>query len=75
MRLGIITLIQKLGIPKGLVQNLCSITLIPIIGKILAVCMKKRIIDKLDAETSASQAEHRIGRSTTEHVFAAKVLM
>ena len=73
--LGTITLIQKPGIPKGLVQNLRSITLISIIGKVLAVCMKKRIIDKLDAETSASQAEHGTGRITTEHVFAAKVLM
>ena len=75
LRLGTITLIQKPGIPKGLVQNLRSITLISIIGKVLAVCMKKRIIDKLDAETSASQAEHGAGRITTEHVFAAKVLM
>ena len=36
--------------------------------------MKKRIVDKLDAEIP-SQAACRAGRSTTEHVFAAKVLV
>ena len=37
--------------------------------------MKKCIVDKLDAEIKPSQAAHQAGRSTTEHVFAAKVLV
>ena len=35
--------------------------------------MKKQIVDKLNAEIPPSQAAYRAGRSTTEHVFAAKV--
>ena len=37
--------------------------------------MKKQIVDKLNAEIPPSQAAYRAGRSTTEHVFAAKVLV
>ena len=75
LTLGIITPIQKPGKPKGLVQNLHAITLLLMIRKVLAVCMKKRIVDKLDAEIQPSQAACRAGRSTTEYVFAAKVLV
>ena len=45
------------------------------IRNVYAVCMKKRIVDKLDAEIPPSQAAYRAGRSTAEHVFAAKVLV
>ena len=75
LTLGKITPIQKPGKPKGLVQNLRPITLLSMIRKILAICMKKRIVDKLDAEIPPSQASYRAGRITTEHVFAAKVLV
>ena len=75
MTLGIITPIQKPGKPKGPVQNVCPITLLSMIRKVLTVCMKKHIVDKLDAEIPSSQAAYRVGRSTTEHVFAAKVLV
>ena len=51
------------------------ITLLSMIRKVPAVCMKKRIADKLDAEIPPSQAAYRVGRSTTEHVFAAKVFV
>ena len=37
--------------------------------------MKKQIVDKLAAEMPPSQAAYRAGRSTTEHAFAAKVLV
>ena len=37
--------------------------------------MKKRTVDKLDTEIPPSHAAYRAGRSTTEHVFAAKVLV
>ena len=36
--------------------------------------MKKRIITKIDEEIPPSQAAYRQGRSTTEHVFATKIL-
>ena len=75
LTLGIITPLQKPEKPKGPVQNLRPITLLSMIRKVLAVCMKKRIVDKLDAETPPSQAAYRVGRSTTEHVFTAKVLV
>ena len=75
LTLGIITLLQKPVKPKQPVQNLCPITLLSMIRKVLAVCMKKRIVDKLDAEIPPSQEAYRAGRSTTEHVFAAKVLV
>ena len=45
------------------------------IRKVLAVCMKKRIVDILDDEIPPSQAAYRAGRSTKENVFAAKVLV
>ena len=37
--------------------------------------MKDRIIDRLDTEIPISQAAYRTGRSTTEHVFATKLLV
>ena len=37
--------------------------------------MKKHIVDKPDAEIPTSQAAYRAERNTTEHVFAAKVLV
>ena len=36
--------------------------------------MKQRIIDQIDREIPPSHAAHRAGRSTTEHVFAMKIL-
>ena len=75
LTLGIITPIQKPGKLKGPVQNLCPITLLSMIRKVLALCMKKCIVDKLDAEIPPSQVAYRAGRSTTEHIFAAKVLV
>ena len=75
MTLGIITALQKPGKPKGPVQNLRPIALLSMIRKALAICMKKRIVDKLDAEIPPSQTAYRAGRSTKEHVFAAKVLV
>ena len=37
--------------------------------------MKKHIVDKLDAEIPTSQAAYRAENNTTEHFFAAKVLV
>ena len=71
---GIINALQKPGKPKGPVENLRPITLLSMLRKILALCMKNRIIDRLNATIPPSQAAYRMGRSTTEHVFASKLL-
>ena len=75
LTLGVIIPIQKPGKQKGPAQDLRPITLLSMIRKVLVVCMKKRIVDKLDAKIPPSQAAYRAGRSTTERVFAAKVLV
>ena len=41
----------------------------------LAVCMMKRIGEKIDGEIPPSQAAYRKGRSTTEHVFSTKLVI
>ena len=43
----VITAIQKLGKPKGTIENLRSVTLLSMLRKVLAICLKKRIIYKL----------------------------
>ena len=45
------------------------------IRKVPAVCMKKRIADKLDAEIPPTQSAYRPGRGSTEHVLTAKVVV
>ena len=42
--------------------------------KILAICLKKCIIDKLYAEIPPCRAAYRLGSSTTGHAFATKIL-
>ena len=64
------TAIQKPGKTKGPVTNL---RLLSMLRNFLASCMKQKIIDRLDREVP-SQAAYRAGRSTTEYVFATKIL-
>ena len=47
---GMITAIQKLGKPKGPVQNLRPIILLSVLRKILAICLNQRITTKIDTE-------------------------
>ena len=75
LTLGTIMPIQKPEKLKGPLQNLRPITLLSMIRKVLAICMKKWIVDKLDADILPSQAAYRADRITTEHVFSAKVLV
>ena len=56
---GVITAIQKPGKPKGPIENLRPITLLSMLRKVLAICLKKRIITKIDAEIPPSQAAYR----------------
>ena len=72
---GVITALQKPGKKKGPVENLRPITLLSMLRKILAICMRKRIIDRIDKAIPPSQAAYRSGRSTTEHVFATKIMV
>ena len=72
---GVLCALQKPGKPKGPLQNLRPIVLLSIIRKILAICLMNRIQNKLDNEIPPSQAAYRKLRSTTEHVFATKMII
>ena len=52
-----------------------SVILLFIFRKILAVCLMKLRIQRIDKELPPSQAAYRKGRSTTEHVFATKLII
>ena len=70
---GILRALQKPGKPTS---NLRSINLLPVLRKILAVCMLKRINSRLTSVLPISQAAYRKNRSTTEeHVFATKLIL
>ena len=72
---GEITALQKNpGKPKGPVDNLRPITLLSMLRKILAICIRVRVIERIDREMPPSQSEYRSARSTTEHVFATKIM-
>ena len=71
---GIIIALQKASKPKGPPINLRPITLLSMLRKILATCLINRTGQKLDNEIPNTQAAYRKGRSTTEHVFATKLL-
>ena len=71
---GILVPLQKPNKKKGPVENLRPIILLSILRKILAICMLRRINDKIDGHIPITQAAYRFGRSTTEHVFAVKTM-
>ena len=71
---GILCAIQKPGKKVGPPEHLRPIILLSMLRKIAAICMKDRTIDRIDRNIPNSQAAYRKGRSTTEHVFAAKIL-
>ena len=71
---GILCALQKPGKTKGPLDHLRPIILLSMLRKILAICLKSRTIKRIDCEIPPSQAAYRSGRSTTEHVFAVKVL-
>ena len=71
---GLIIPIQKPGKQKGKVENIRPVILLSILRKLLATCFIKRISDKIYSMILLSQAAYRKDRSTTEHVFAMKIL-
>ena len=72
---GILKALQKPGKPKGPTLNLRAIILLLVLKKILAVCIMKRINSRLDSAIPTSQAPYPKNRSTTEHVFATKLII
>ena len=72
---GLITPLQKPGKPKGPISNLRPITLLSTLRKLLAICLCNRTNDRIDQEIPIQQAAYRKGRSTTEHVFATKLII
>ena len=71
---GILTPLQKPGKAKGPPENLRPIILLSILRKILTICLLKRIWKRLKTRIPLNQAAYQPGRSTTEQIFAIKVL-
>ena len=72
---GVLVPLPKPGKPQEPPANLRPIILLSILRKILAICMIKRIQEKIENRILLSQAAYRAGRSTTEHVFTCKILV
>ena len=75
INLGNLLLIQKPGKPKGPIANLRPIVLLSTFRKILSLVTLGRIRNKIENYLSASQAGFRPNRSTTDIVFAHKILI
>ena len=71
---GLIIPIRKPGKHIAKVENIRPVILLSILQKLLATCFIKRISDKIYSMIPLSRAACRQGRSTTEHVFAMKIL-
>ena len=74
LKLGTLTPIQKPGKQKGPPENLRPIILLSVIRKILTICLLKRCWDRFEKFLPKDQAAYQPGRSTTEQVFACKIL-
>ena len=72
---GLLRALQKPGKAKGPPSNLRPIILLSILRKILAICLMKRIGERLNSEIPISQAAYRKNRSTTEQVFTIKLVI
>ena len=76
LSIGILTPLQKPPPKKkGPCENLRPIMLLSVIRKILTICHIKRMWDRISSSIPYNQAAYQAGRSTTEQVFAAKVLI
>ena len=74
IRKGILNPLPKPGKKAGPPENLRPIILLSILRKILAICLIERCWSKLSTQIPLSQAAYQVGRSTTEQVFAIKLL-
>ena len=71
---GILIPIPKPGKKQGPPGHLRPIILLSILRKILAICLLRRAAHKFYQRIPITQAAYREGRSTTELIFAFKVL-
>ena len=71
---GILIPLQKPGKTQGPCSNLRPIILLSVLRKILSICLINRIGERIMKHIPDSQAAYQPGRSTTEHVFAYKLL-
>ena len=72
--MGDLVPLQKPGNKRGPTANLRPKILLSTIRKILAVCLIRRIGNKINNNIPVTQAAYRPGRSTTEQVCAIKLL-
>ena len=72
---GLLTPLQKPGKEKGPPENLRPVILLSTLRKILAICVIRRIREKIDEHVlPVTQTAYSAGRSTTELVFTFKTL-
>ena len=71
---GVLVPLPKPGKPQGPPANLRPIILLSILWKILAICIIKRIQEKIGNRIPLSQEAYRAVRNTTEHVFTCNIL-
>ena len=71
---GILTPLQKPGKARGPCSNLRPIILLSILRKILAITLMDRVADRILQHVPHSQSAYQKDRSTTEQIFAFKIL-
>ena len=71
---GILVPLQKPGKKKGPPSNLRPIILLSMLRKILAICLIRRVGDRIEKEIPPSQAAYRSGRGTTEQLLTIKLM-
>ena len=72
--LGLLRPLQKPGKEKGPVIYLRPIILLSVLRKILTICIIRRTWNRLKKHIPLEQSAYQPGRSTTEQVFAVKIL-
>ena len=75
LKIGILNPLPKPGKKKGPRENLRPIILLSVLRKILTICMIRRAWERISERISRDQAAYQNGRSTTEQVFAVKMLI
>ena len=72
---GILKPLRKPGKKPGPPSNLRPIILLSVLRKLLAIYMIRRCSNRLSTKIPIEQAAYQAGRSTTEQVFAIKMLV
>lgn len=74
IKTGILVPLQKPGKKKGPPANLRPVILLSLLRKILAICLIRRIGERVDSHIPHTQAAYRAGRGTTEQLLTIKLL-